>query len=454
MVLEVAQLHSLIDLLKKNLYFAEGLSVKELASIVHKKMLQDHSTDDVRKYILSCLSGTRCFYSPDKYLWYMNKRGLLENDEFYNKLFKEKKPLKYSENNKNGKTKRKNKKVIKLNLNLSSDERFVQHDGGKWGLTEWEIDNTQFRMRYHVIKVLAENPEGLKVEKIVEKLRKYKTGDYHPVKDLLNKYPYFFEENNIWSYNSKLRSIYEQMIEKHIASLRRQKLNFFQQKSKMHKKIKSKEVIIKEIQIAREQVASALQEKSMLVEDYDHVVQRFAEKDLLLVLRKKELIKCRKEKQKLENKANCILKECRKWVNESRNLEQENEYIMQEAKHYKEDRDRLTKIEDKLKTELAAAKDKFASDKADLIRENINLKHRLDKQLSRSREEEKKLRTEITRMGLDLKNVLQENQEQNYSLKNSEEENDKLRKEVRRLKSNLKNPLVKLSLKIAGVFAR
>jgi hypothetical protein len=417
-------------------------------------MLQDYTKDEVKKYISSCLSGTRCFYSPDDYLWYMNKRGFPENDEFYNKLFKENKPLKYTENKVNVKNKRRSKKVIKLSLNLSQDERFVQLDGGKWGLTEWEEENTQYRLRHNVIKILAENPKGLKIEEIIKKTTNNNMGNHYPVKDILKKYPYFIEENSIWYYDFKLRSMYEQMIEKHIASLRRQKLNFFQQKSRMYKRIRSKETAIKELGTAREQIASALQEKSMLVEDYDHVVQRFAEKDLLLVLRKKELIRCKKEKQELENKANCILKECRKWVQQTRNLEQENEYIMQEAKHYKEENNRLTQSENKLRTELAAAKDKSASDKAELIRENINLKHRMDKQLSRAREEEKNLRTEISRLGMDLKNLLQENQENNYSLKNTQEENDKLRKEVRKLKINLQNPLVKISIKIAGIFAK
>ena len=172
----MAQLHSLVDLLKKNLYFAEGLSLKELTRSVHKKMLQDYSSEEVEKFIVSCLSSTRCFYSPDNYLWYMDNNGLLENDQFYNKLFKEQMALRFpdikNKDHKTSKEKKKNSKnkIIQLAVNFVSDGRFVQHDGGKWGLTEWEVESERYRLRHLVIKVLVNNPQGLVLKEIVEKV--------------------------------------------------------------------------------------------------------------------------------------------------------------------------------------------------------------------------------------------------------------------------------------------
>jgi len=462
-VQQVAQLHSLVDLLKKNLYFAEGLSLKELTRSVHTKMLQDYSSEEVEKFIVSCLSSTKCFYSSHDYLWYMDKKGLSENDEFYNKLFKEQMALRFSDvknkGNKSskaskGKRKKNNNKVIQLSMNLVCDGRFVQHEGGKWGLTEWEVDPNQYRLRHLVIKVLANNPEGLNLKEIVEKVGIWRETSSHVIKELLRKYHYFLLEGEIWSYNAKLRSMHDQMIEKHIASLRRQKLVFFQEKASLVRSLERKNMVLKELQFAKEQTAAALAEQTRLVEDYDHIVQRFAEKDLLLSLRKRELIKCKQEKQKMESKANCILRECRKWVDKCKNLEQENDWLIREAKVYKDEKEKIAINEEQLRKKIAELKDKHASEKADLIRENINLKHQLEKHVSRAKKQEKDLKTEISRLGADLRTALQESEERRYLLEMAENQLNQLRKELRQIKKSMTNPLVKLSLKVANIFAR
>ncbi|MEW6621576.1 MAG: hypothetical protein AB1420_00340 [Bacillota bacterium] len=449
----MAKLHSLVDLLKKKLYFTEGLTVTELTKLIQEKMLQDYDFKQAQIFVNSCLHQCGCFYSQDNYIWFLDKHGLRENDQFFNMLFKHQRALRFGVANGNKKS-RNNSKVVNLPHKLISDGRFVQLEGGNWGLTEWEVDAQEYRLRHVVIKVLSKNPDGLSYSEIFDKVEIWKKAFPNAVRDILHKYKYFSRQDDRWFYSYNARLTYELTKDKYLLTLNKQQLKHLKDKNKLDQKIKTREVQLREILSSKEQVAAALAEKSQLLEDYDHVVQRFAEKDLLLSLRKRELLKCKEEKHKLEKKAASILHQCRLWVEKSRLKEQENEWLTEEIKSLKIQQEEFEEKDRQQRYKWAQMKDKFATEKAELTRENVNLKHQIEKLMTKAKKEEKEYRNELGKLTADLRRILQESEERRYALEMMENEFQDLRKENRLLKAKTKHPLVRFSLKLASIFGR
>ncbi|WP_028309598.1 hypothetical protein [Desulfitibacter alkalitolerans] len=449
----MTKLHSLVDLLKKNLYFAEGLTVIELTRYIQQKMLQDYTFQQAQSFVNSCLHQCACFNSSDGYIWYMDKQGLRENDQFFNMLFKHQRPLKFSSTN-TVKKGRKNTKIVSHPTNLNSDGRFIQLEGGNWGLTDWEVDVNDYRLRHVIIKVLYKNTNGLTYDEIQDKVEIWKKACPYAVRDLLHKYPYFRKQDDKWLYFTEARSAYEKTLEKYLKTLHRQQLKHLSQKHKLSERIKTQELQFREIYTAKKQIAASLAEKNQNMEDYDHLIQRFAEKDLLLSLRKRELYRVKEEKQKAEKKADSILYQCRLWMNKAKLREQENENLTQDIIKLKGELAELTERERQQRYIFAQQKDKSATEKAEVIRENVNLKHQLEKIMTKSKKEEKELKNEIGRLTAELRRIIQENEERRYSMEMLELEFHDLRKENRILKASTKHPLVRFSLKIAAFFGR
>ncbi|KUO50455.1 MAG: hypothetical protein APF76_07290 [Desulfitibacter sp. BRH_c19] len=450
----MTKLHSLVDLLKKNLYFAEGVTVIELTRSIQQKMLQDYTFQQAQSFVNSCLHQCACFYSSDGYIWHMDKQGLRENDQFFNMLFKHQRALKFSPTNSSVKKSRKNTKVISHPTNLNSDGRFVQLESGNWGLTDWEVDVNDYRLRHVLIKVLHKNPDGLTYEEIQDKVEIYKKAFPSAVRDLLHKYPYFAKQDDKWLYHPEARSAYDKTLEKYLKTLHKQQLKHFSQKVKLIDKIKTHEIQLREICVAKKQIAASLAERNNNVEEYDHLVQRFAEKDLLLSLRKRELYRVKEEMQKSDKKADSILYQCRLWLNRTKLKEQENESLIQELNQLRTNISDLTERERQHRYKTAQLKDKYVTEKAEITRENVNLKHQLDKIIAKSKKEEKEFKNELGKITADLRRVIQESEERRYSMEMMELEFHDLRKENRILKGMTKHPLVRFSLKIVALFRR
>ncbi len=449
----MTKLHSLVDLLKKNLYFAEGLTVVELTRFIQSKMLQDYTFQQALSFVNSCLHQCACFNSQDGYVWYMDKQGLRENDQFFDMLFKQQRALKFP--TKNGYKKgRKNTKVVALPTNLNSDGRFIQLEGGNWGLTEWEVDPSEYRLRHVVIKVLSKNIEGLTYSEVQDKVEIWKKAYPNAVRDLLHKYPYFIKEKDKWRYSSEARYAFEKTLERYLRTLNKQQLKNLEQKNKLYEKLLDKDTQLREISLAKQQVAASLAEKNRNMEDYDHLIQRFAEKDLLLSLRKRELYRVKEEKYKLERKAASILYQCRLWVDRAKKAEQEKEILYKQLQEVKCQLSTLEEKERQNRYKLAQIKDKLATEKAELTRENVNLKHQLEKILVKSKREEKELKNDIGKLNAELRRIMQESEERRYSMEMMEAEFKELRKENRLLKAKVKHPLVRFSLKVASIFSR
>ena len=450
----MTKLHSLVDLLKKNLYFAEGLTVTELTRYIQRKMLQDYTFGQAENFVSSCLHHCACFYSSDGYIWYMDKQGLRENDQFFDTLFNHQEPLKFSPTTISLKKGQKNTKVVSHPTNLNSDGRFVQLEGGNWGLTDWEVDANEYRLRHVIIKVLYKDTNGLTYDEIQNKVEIWKKASPYILRDLLHKYPYFRKQDDKWLYFIEARSAYEKTLEKSLKTLHRQQLNHFSQKHKLSERIKIQELHLKEICAAKKQIAASLAEKNQNTEEYDHLIQRFAEKDLLLSLRKRELYRVKEEKHNVERKTASILHQCKLWVKKAELKEKENENLVQEIHKLKDEIAELVEKERQLRYKFTQQKDKNAIEKAEVIRENVNLKHHLEKVLAKSKREEKELKGEVGKLTAELRKTVQENEDRRYSAEMLELEFQDLRKENRTLKASTKHPLVRFSLKIATFFGR
>jgi len=450
----VAKLHSLVDLLKKNLYFTEGLTIIELTRYIQRKMLQDYTFGQAQSFVNSCLHQCACFYSSDGYIWYMDKKGLRENDHFFNTISSHQKPLKFSAASPIKKSRKKNTKIVSHPTNLNSDGRIVQLEDGNWGLTEWNIDTNDYRLRHVIIKTLHNNTNGLTYAGVQDEVEIYKKVSAHAIRDILHKYPYFRKQNDKWSYSIEARYAYEKTLEKYIKTIHKEQLKHLSQKHKLSKIIKLRELQFREIYTAKKQIAASLAEKNQNTDEYDHLIQRFAEKDLLLSLRKRELYKIKEEKFKIERKNVAILQQCKLWVNKSKIKENENENLIEKIGKLKDEIAELAMNEREFRYKFSQQKDKNAIEKAEIIRENVNIKHQLEKMITKSKKEEKELKVEIGKLTAELRRSVKENEERRYSMEMLEGEFRDIRKENRLLKASSKHPLVRFSLKIATFFGR
>ncbi len=449
----MAKLNSLVDLLKINLYFTEGLTISELTRSIQNKMLQDYTFLQAQKSVVSCLHQCGCFYSPQGYIWFMDKQGMRENDQFFNMLFKHQRALKFTTTAKI-KHSQKNNKIIPLPTNLVSDGRFVQLEGGHWGLTEWEIEINEYRLRHIVIKVLANNPKGLNYSEVDNKVEIWKQALPNAVRDILHKYPYFIKIDEKWIYHLQIRTVYDLLIERYVRALNKKQLMHLKKINKVNSKILSKNIQLEEISSAQKQIAAALAEKKQTLLDYDQLVQRFAEKDLLLSLRKRELLRCKQEKTRAEKKANSILYQCRLWVDKAKLKSQENKLISEEIKQTKTQIINLREKDRQQKYKQTQIKDEYATDKAKLIRENVNIKHQMEKLVGSSQAEIKELRNDMMRLTADLHRAIQENEERRYSCEVLEADYNNMKKENRLLKLKTRHPLVRFSMKLISLFEK
>jgi len=197
-----------------------------------------------------------------------------------------------------------------------------------------------------------------------------------------------------------------------------------------------------------------LAEKHQSTEEYEHIIQRFAEKDLLLSLRKRELYKIKEEKFKVERRSIAILQQCKLWVSKTKIKERENESLVQKIAELKDEIAELAINEREFRYKFSQQKDKNAMEKAEVIRENVNIKHQLEKIIAKSKKEEKELKVEIGKLTAELRRTVKESEERKYSLEMLEGEFRDVRKENRLLKANSKHPLVRFSLKIATFFGK
>lgn len=456
------ELYSLTDVLKKTLFFFETLTVAELTPCVQQKMLRDYGPVQAEEKITLCLRQHPCFFRDQNGFWRLNLEGRRENDAFYALLLKRQQPLSLKEVMREANIKHKNKsfkRIIAEETSLVSDGRFIQLDNGHWGLTEWEVEATQYALKDMVIKSLKLHPAGLSAQQVFEVVRVWRQASLKEIEDLLHKFPYFEKvADGVWTYNPALRVAYEGLMKRFLNILERQKARWY----RYRKRLRNKNLVLKErlqeLTAAHQEAAAALALRAEEVGQQEQLVTQMAEKDLLLSLRKKEIFRYREHINKLEAKANSILYQCRLWVKRAREKEAENlqlketisknqdsmEALFIKLQQYKE-RDRENKAR------LAELKERQATKVAELQTEIVELRQKLERGQGLAAQEEKQLKEEVSFLSSSLKEALKREEELEHSLRFIQQDLTKCREEYRQLERGLRNPLVRAVVKVCSL---
>ncbi|BAF59501.1 MAG: phage-shock protein [Pelotomaculum sp.] len=456
------KLNSLTDVLKKTLFFFEALSVSELAPHVQRKMLKDYTLPQVEEKIRLCLSQNGCFYK-EKDNWRLNLEGNKENDQFYSLLLKKGQPLNLREVLKNMNSKKKKvKKLLSEEASLISDGRFIQLDSGYWGLTEWEVETSHYSLKNLIIKALKMYPGGLSVQQLHQLINSWRKTDVKTLEGVLKKFPYFeMAGEGVWSYNPAVRVAYEGLLKRFMAVINRQKIRWHRDRACWKSKIEALQRNLQEAVAGQKEAAAALAEKVEMAGQHEYLMTQMAEKDLLLALRKREIIRYREHLNKLEAKANSILYQCRLWVKRAREAQEEIarlkdllgknqaslESLFTKLQQYKE-KDRENKAR------LAELKEQHSIKVAELQNEIVELKQKMERERAAAALEERRLKEEIGALTNELKKALKVEEEQQRSYLMAQQELAAAREELRSLEKQLKNPFIRIVLKLRSIFGK
>ncbi|WP_027351968.1 phage-shock protein [Desulfotomaculum nigrificans] len=456
----VAKLNSLTDVLKKTLYFFDGLSVDEISPYVQKKMLQDCSTEMVTERITLCLKQHQCFYTDENGKWRLKLQGFPENDHFYAMLIKRQQPMALRQIVSNSVAKRKRIRKLAEEAALIPDGRFVQLDNGNWGLTEWNVESEQYSLKHLVIKALKLHQGGLSTQQLFEIVNTWRPTSKPAVQQILNKFPYFERvSSDVWIYNQPAHVLYDDLIKRYLKIIQKQKNKWQNDRQRWTQKTENLARQLQEIGAAQKEAAAALAQRASIVEQYNHLATQLSEKDLLLNLRKKEILRYRHELERLDNKANSILYQCRLWVRRAREAESEVARLRQSAEktqnsleglfsklqQYKE-RDRENKAR------LAELKERYSTRVAELQTEIVELKQKLEKYQDKAGLEERRLHQDINILSNDLKEALEEGEDLQKSLRLTQQELARVQEEKLQLEKILNRPLVKLVSRVSTFF--
>lgn len=452
-------LSSLTDVLKKTLHFFEALPVSELAPYVHRKMLKDYNPEQVVDNVNLCLSQHPCFYQRGDGQWSLNLEGLRENDQFYALLLKRDQPVNLREYLKNANLKKKKmKRYFSEETNLISDGRFVQLDNSNWGLTEWDLELDQYSLKQLVIKGIMQHPGGLSLQQLYDVVSHWRPTETKTLNNILRKFPYFESSaDGIWTYNPVARAIYEKFLKRFLVMIENQKTRWQRERSRWNKKVGTLQRQLQEAAASQKEAAAALAEKIELVGRNDYLLTQMAEKDLLLSLRKKEILRYREHINRLEAKARSILHQCRLWVRRTRDGEEafaqmremltknqgNLEGLFTKLQQYKE-KDRENKAR------IAEMKELHAVKVAELQTEIVELKQRLERERAAWSMEERRMKDEIGDLSEELKKALQVEEELQRVLFAARQELTQAREEYKNLMRRVNNPLIKFILLITG----
>lgn len=454
------KLSSLTDVLKKTLYFFEGLSVTDAVPYVHRKMLQDYTPGQVEEKVRLCLNQNPCFFSDRFGFWHLNSEGARENDKFFTILSKKQQPMSLREVIKNSSTKKRQLQKLADEAALVTDGRFIQLENGHWGLTQWDLEMNQYSLKHLLIKAISMHSQGIEAQELHEVVNNWRPCSIYAVKQNLSKFPYFEkDENNRYTYDRKLHAFHDKMIARYLNILRRQKQKWQYDREKWKIKTSNMERQLLEVSSAQREAAVALAERVSIMDQYHHLATQLSEKDLLLSMRKKEILRYREQMNKLDAKANSILHQCRIWVSRTKEKEFELqrtrkiidkshlslETMFTKLQQYKEkDRENKAKI--------AELKEHYTTRIAELQTEIVELKQKLEKVQDYNEHEERRLYQDLNDMSNDLKEALETGEELQKSIKLLQKELDLAREEKKRLEYKLSPLPVRIALRVCNIF--
>ncbi|MCL0081248.1 phage-shock protein, partial [Peptococcaceae bacterium] len=355
-----SNLNSLTDELKKNLFFFDGVVINDLAPYVYQKMLQDYALVQVKEKIKLCLNQKDCFISDQYGLWYLDVKGIAANDNFHAILLKKQRSVSLREINKNTKS-------------PVADGRFVQLENGHWGLTRWYIEAEQYFFKHLVIKTFKINQGVLTLQQILESVNQWRLCSMPIIEQILNKFPYFEKKDDQqYVYNQKTYLLYDSMVKRNLAILQRLKQKWQYDRKRWSIKQENLERQLNEISSAQKETAAALAERVAVMDHYHNLSTQLSEKDLLLAMRKREILRYHQQLAKSESKANGILNQCRIWV--QRTQERDTE-----IQNLQENNNKIQLDFEIALSKLCQYKDRSTTDIAALQTENIELKQKVER---------------------------------------------------------------------------
>lgn len=453
------KLNSLTDVLKRTLFFFEALPVMELTPYVHRKMLKDYAQEQVEEKVKLCLSQHPCFYQQGDGVWRLNLEGERDNDPFYSLLLKRGEPVNLREYLKNINLKKKKvKKLFSEEASLISDGRFIQMENSYWGLTEWEVEADQYSLKHLVIKAMQLHPGGLSLQQLNDVVSNWRTAEMPALKNVLDKFPYFeLCGDGVWTYNTTARANYENLMKRFLTMVGRQKDRWERERTRWNKRVLTLNLQLQETTAAQKEAAAALAEKMELAGRNDYLLTQMAEKDLLLSLRKKEILRYREHLNKLDGKSGAILYQCRLWVKRAKEGEEETcrlKELLGKNQNYQEGL--FTKLQQykekdrESKARLAEMKEQHAVKVAELQTEIVELKQKMERERAAWSMEERCLKEELGDLSEDLRRALKVEEEQQKALLLARQELTQAREDYKKLESRIKNPLVRVILKITS----
>jgi len=454
------KLNSLTDVLKKTLFFFDGLSVDEITPYVQRKMLQDYSADKVSERIKLCLKQHPCFYSDENGKWRLKLQGYPENDHFYAMLLKRQQPVGLRQVVSNSFARKKRIRKLAEEAALMPDGRFVQLDNGNWGLTEWNVEAEQYSLKHLVIKALKLHQGGLSTRQVFEIVNEWRSTSKPAVQQVLNKFPYFEKlSNDVWTYNQSAHDLYDNLIKRYLKILQKQKNQWQNDRNKWMQKTEYYARQLQEIGSAQREAAAALAQRASVIEQYNQLATQLSEKDLLLNLRKKEILRYRHELERTENKANSILYQCRLWVRRAKEAENELQRVRQTAEKNQTSLEGLfTKLQQykekdrENKARLAELKERYSIRVAELQTEIVELKQKIERYQETAALEERRLQQDINTLSNDLKEALEGGEDLQKTLRLTQQELSRVQSEKLELEGKLNRPLVRLVSKISSIF--
>lgn len=456
-------LHSLTDVLKRTLCFFEALSAKELAPYVRRKMLQDYSLAQVEEKVYLCLKQHACFNQGEDKMWRLNLQGNQENDRFYHLLLKRQDSLSLWEVvSAGGNKKKKLRRMIAEEANLIQDGRFIQLNDGTWSLAEWDADAGNYPLKQLIIKVFRLHPGGLSLPQIVSMVNKWRLVTETSVETTLGKFPYFrLQNDSLWTYNQAAHHVYENVMKKYLGIMREQKKRWQWEREQWHRKYQHAQIQLQEMSVAQKEAAAAVIQHVIVRDQRDHLTTQLSEKDLLLSLRKKEILYYQNQVRKLESKAGSILYQCRLWVQRARTAQEEEAHLRESLKATRDDLEGMfSKIQQyretcrEYKARIAQLKEEHSTRVAELQGEIIELKTRVDKDKFVVARREKARQEEISRLQNDLKDALEVGEDLQRSVRFLQDEIARIRESYRRLQRSAQHPLVRLATRISAFLAR
>ncbi|MGQ9512780.1 MAG: hypothetical protein ACUVTA_06180, partial [Thermodesulfitimonas sp.] len=261
--------------------------------------------------------------------------------------------------------------------------------------------------------VLRAHPAGLSLNQIVEAVNFWRPATPQAVEGVLRRFPFFLQQGDNWSYSSATQAAYDMVMKRFLDLLRGQKKRHLAEREAWQKRLRELRAQLSEVSAAYQQAAAALAQQARYREQYEDLSAQLSEKELLLMLRKRELVYYRDQIKRLEDKAQSILHQCRLWVSRAREGEKEimrlNEVIAglnETIASLKAELNHEKEKERESRTRLAEVRDQYGTQVANLQRELIDLKQKLQQTTARYGENERRLTAENARLSSELQRVL------------------------------------------------